>query len=683
MTPLLSLSVLYIESDRYCAKDVTAYLETRCQHLIHASTGLQAIEAYRLHTPDLVLSAIALPEFDGIETCLAIRKITPEIPVVLIASKDESSRLFQAIESGLETIIAKPIDLQRLELRLQQKAHHLLLSRDSRDAHHLVNEYLKAFDSSVIFSKTDPRGYITYANDAFVEISGYSREELMGRAHNIIRHPDMPKEVFADLWQTIKNGQIWKGVINNLSKDGVKYTVESTIIPILDPKGDIIEYMGIRHDITSMTSKSLHLRDVARKNEAIAMERSKELLSRLYIDTNTNLPNALALQRDITYFDEGSLYLLDINNFNVFNKLHGFSFGDKLLSVVAEHLSLLLERSEKLYKLSADRFVILSPRFETDYIEYLCSQIFAYFDNTEMEIDTIETPITFSIGIASIQHERDTIIDAEFALDLTKRYGKRFKVIYNKDSEEFLEERESIDWLNRTRKFIYKDMIVPYYQPIVDVTTRKIYKYEALARVIEEGEVIPPARFLNSATRLGLLTSITKSMINKTFAQFSGTGTKFSINITERDIMDGYLVDFIKQKAERFHINPHNVTFEVLENLTLSSEGDVVTKTIALVKDYGCNIAIDDFGSEHSNFGRILSLQSDYLKIDGIFVRNCDTDPEKQKIIDAIVQLARRLGIKTIAEYVTDEAVFGTIKELGVDYAQGYLFGKPEPFQES
>ncbi|MBN2895828.1 MAG: EAL domain-containing protein [Campylobacterales bacterium] len=684
MTPLHALRLLYVESQMACANEVLAYLQPICASIEHAATTDQAQASFRLNPHDIVLFSFDVQGSTPVLTCLqAIRDCSAETPIIIIASSMQCSGLFEAMEAGFERFVSKPIDLARLEQRLQKKAHNLLLNRETDRARHLLSEYLKALESSVILSKTDPRGIITYANDAFVEISGYAKEELLGRAHNIIRHPDTSAELFVELWRTIKSGQIWKGIITNRAKDGSSYTVESTIIPILDPSGGIVEFLGIRHDITSMATHTVRLQDVVRENELIAIKRSKEVMARLYTDANTGIPNAQALQRDISYFDNGTLFLLDVNNFNIFNKLHGFLFGDQLLSAIGLHLSHLLRDSEKLYKLSADRFVILAKQYDEEYINYLCNQIFAYFDNTELFVDTIETPVSFSIGVAQITHERDSIIDAEFALDVTKRFGKRFKIIYNKDAEEFMQERESIDWLNRTRKFIYKDMIVPYYQPIVEVSTRRIYKYEALARVIEGDEVIAPYRFLGAAKRLGLLTSITKSMINKTFEQFSGTEIHFSINITERDIMDGYLVEFIKQKAERYHINPRRLTFEVLENLTLSEEGEVVAKTIGLIKDYGCNIAIDDFGSEHSNFGRILSLQSDYLKIDGVFVRDCDTDGEKQKIIDAIVQLARRLGIKTIAEYVSSEAIFETVKALVVDYAQGYLFGQPEPFQSN
>ncbi len=536
-----------------------------------------------------------------------------------------------------------------------------------------------AFEASAIVSKTDPRGIITYANKSFEEISGYKKEELIGKSHNIVRHPDMPKSAFANMWKTIKQGQIWKGVIKNRRKDGSTYIVESTIVPILDSKGTPIEYMGVRYDITPMATQNLYLKDVAQKNEEIAQAKSNALLEKLYKDEVTNLPNALALQRDISSMKNGALYLLDINNFNIYNKLYGFSFGDSLLKEVAKNLLFLFSKDDKLYKLSADRFALVSTEYDTDTIEDTCNQIFAYFDTTDVLVDGIEILINFSIGIAQIKSKHDSIVDAEFALDLSKRHGKRFRVIYDGNTNKIREELESIAWLNKTKDFIYRDLIVPYYQPIVDVKSRKIYKYECLARVVDKGKVISPFVFLGAAGRLGLLTSITKSMINKSFKYFSNKNIKFSINITERDILDGYLVEFIKLKAKMHGINPTNVTFEVLENLTLSNESDMVNKTIGLVKDYGCDIAIDDFGSENSNFSRLLSLRSDYIKIDAAFVKGCDQDLEKQKIIGAIVQLTKRLGIKSVAEYVSSEPIYETIKHLGVDYAQGYLFGKPEP----
>lgn len=376
-----------------------------------------------------------------------------------------------------------------------------------------------------------------------------------------------------------------------------------------------------------------------------------------------------------------TLLLLDINNFNIFNKIHGFLYGDKILKEIGINLHFLLGKEHEIYKLSSDRYSVLIKGYDESYIENLIVQMFAFFDMTEIVVDGEENTVSFNIGIAKIDKGSENIIDAEYALDISKYSGKHFRVFYSSQMENIKEEKHDIERMNKTKEYIYKDMIIPYYQPIVDVKTQQFYKYEALARIHDGDTVITPDSFLGPAERLGLLTSITKSMISKTFKQFSNQDIPFSINITQRDIKDGYLMDFIKRKVILHNINPNNITFEVLENITLSNKGNMINKTLSLIKEYGCHLAIDDFGSENANFGRLLSLNSDYLKIDGMFITGCDTNQEKRQIIKAIVGLAKNLDIKTIAEYVSSESIFNTIRDLGVDYAQGYYFGKPSQIE--
>lgn len=649
------------------------FLNVRTEQLRHTTSLRTALSVLENYPAKILILDLPIDESKKIIHSISMKNIAS---IVLVPKNIDIENI-----SGtqLTSWIVTPFKNDELEFALENTHQQMLDIQRLQDNSYLAKQLERAFESSAIVSKANPKGIITYANHSFEEISGYTKDELIGKPHNIVRHPEMPKSTFAQMWETIKQGQIWKGIIKNRRKDGSTYIVESTIVPILNSNGIPVEYMGIRHDITPMANQNIYLKDVAKKNEELATAKSNALLEKLYKDEVTNLPNSLALQKDIEHYENGSLYLLDINNFNIYNKLYGFAFGDALLREISKNLLFLFGGNDKLYKLSADRYALLTDEYHTDNIENTCNQVFAYFDNSDILVDGVEVLVSFSIGVAQVKAKHDSIVDAEFALDLSKKHGKRFKVIYDGNSNKIREELESIAWLNKTRDFIYRDLIVPYYQPIVDVQTRKIYKYECLARVVDGNVVIPPLLFLAAAGRLGLLTSVTKSMINKSFEYFSGKDIKFSINITERDIMDGYLVEFIKLKAERHGIDPKNVTFEVLENLTLSKDGDLVNKTIGLVKDYGCDIAIDDFGSENSNFSRLLSLQSDYIKIDGAFVRDCDTDLEKQKIIDAIVQLTKRLGIKSVAEFVSNESIFETIKRLGVDYAQGYLFGKPEP----
>jgi PAS domain S-box-containing protein/diguanylate cyclase (GGDEF)-like protein len=680
--PLKEIRLLFVEDELVTAEALQYHLDGSCAEVLHAIDAKQALSLFKSEVPDIVMTDIGLPGMNGLELCKKIRALCEDVPIIVLSSHGEQHYLLDAIEIGVNAFLTKPVKPQALKKKLRSLADKILLRKELTMTQKMAEEYLKVLESGVIFSKTNPKGIITHVNKAFEQISGYSKEELVGSPHNIVRHPDMPAKVYEELWETIRNGQIWKGVIKNRRKDGSSYTVESTIVPIFDPHGKITEYLALRYDISDKDEYTLRTQDVADTNLRIAQERTRVLLDQMYIDNNTGLPNTLALQRDLESMPGGTLLLLDVNNFNIYNKLHGFAFGDRMLAGIAHNLKSMLGGEGNLYKLGADRYAVLTDISDETQIRVLCDEIFAFFDNADIIVDTIENQITFSIGVAGIRDSRDVIIDAEYALDHSRKYGKRMMIIFHRDAEEFQEERNSIDLLNRTREYIYQDCIQPWYQPIIDVRTRKIFKYESLARIVDENSILLPMQFLHAAERLGLLTSVTKSMINKTFTQFSGSDTRFSINITERDILDGYLLDFVRNKADRFNVDPKNVTFEILENLTLSSDGDKVTSTLALVKDYGYNIAIDDFGSENSNFGRILSLRSDYLKIDGMFIKDCDTNPEKRQIIDAIVQLAKKLEIKTIAEYVSSESIFNVIEGLGVDYAQGYYFGKPAPIPQ-
>ena len=180
-----------------------------------------------------------------------------------------------------------------------------------------------------------------------------------------------------------------------------------------------------------------------------------------------------------------------------------------------------------------------------------------------------------------------------------------------------------------------------------------------------------------------MICDITKDMIIKSFEIFKYSDISFSINLTQKDILDKNLLDFIKNNSIFYNIKLSNVTFEILENLTLSEDDSKIRNMISQLKENGCEIAIDDFGSENSNFSRLLYLQSDYIKIDGLFIKNCDIEIEKQKIIKAIVELSKALGMKCVAEFVSSKKIFDTIKSLGVDYAQGYYFGRPDIFRNA
>jgi len=270
----------------------------------------------------------------------------------------------------------------------------------------------------------------------------------------------------------------------------------------------------------------------------------------------------------------------------------------------------------------------------------------------------------------------DSIKKANAALNIA--------IIDNKEILEFDSTNVSIsklvnkeDWKLKTLHLIKNNLIIPFFQPILDIKTGKIVKYEVLARGNLSGKIALPFEFLPAAEILQILPIITRMIISESFKFFEDKPLiKFSINITEFDLIDPSFSDFIQNKTKEFNIQASNVTLELLENIK-SINITHYNEMISNLKDLGFSIAIDDFGIENSNFSRLMAIDCDYLKIDAIFIKDIHKNHKNQTIVESIVNVAQVLKIKTIAEYVESKEIFECIKSLGVDFAQGYYIGKP------
>ena len=373
------------------------------------------------------------------------------------------------------------------------------------------------------------------------------------------------------------------------------------------------------------------------------------------------------------------LFLLDVSNFSAINKVFGKVFSNKILLEIESMLGVNTHNQSKLFKVESDRFIILSSEKSKESIREYCEQIISFFDTKKVTLEDVELDVTFNIGVSKIINNiSDTIVNSEYALDKSKKLGSRNYEIYDELNIEYVDEKDAIIWLNRTKELILNDQIEPYFQAIQNISTGKIEKYEVLARGIIGDEIIEPRYFVNSAKRLGILTSITKIIITKSFKYFKNRESAFSINLTERDLLEGYLNEFLKDKLSLHEIEPSRVTFEILESVVVDQNFKVISEQIRELKELGFHIAIDDFGIENSNFNRLLEMNADFIKVDGAFVSELEENEKMGLIVKAIVDLAKSLNIKTVAEFVKDESTYETVKELGIDYAQGYFIGKPQ-----
>ncbi|WP_373034820.1 HD domain-containing phosphohydrolase [Sulfurimonas sp.] len=228
-----------------------------------ATSGLTALEVFEKKRPDIVLLDIHMPDVDGFEVARRVYSVesNQEIPIIFFSADDSIDYMEKGFELGAVDYITKPIEAKSFLLKISYWARLVKKSIESKHRQTLLDQYKSIVDSSAIVSKTDTKGVITFVNDKFCEISGYSREELIGKPHSIVRHRDMPSSAFEELWQTIESKKSWSGKVKNRKKNGEAYYVNTIVNPIVDENDNIIEYIALRHDITELEEYKEVLKD--------------------------------------------------------------------------------------------------------------------------------------------------------------------------------------------------------------------------------------------------------------------------------------------------------------------------------------------------------------------------------------------------------------------------------------
>ena len=518
-----------------------------------------------------------------------------------------------------------------------------------------LDQYKKAVDESTIISKTNPQGIITYANDRFCAVSGYKREELVGQPHNIIRHKDMPAKAFKEMWDTVSSGSIWRGMVKNRNKEGGAYYVDTMIMPLYDQEQQISEYIAIRHDITR----------IIRQEQKIQKQTTDEL---------TGLPNRIQLLEDIKSTTDPTLVFLDIDHFSVINDIYGIHTGDKVLTQIGLRLAdFVAEHNCTLYSLANDVFAILNDREEC-FVDKEAVLSLQQVINKEFIVDGFEILLSCSCGMA--QGRESLFRYADIALHAAKERKSSF-VLFDETLLDTERHEQNFLWLKKLRNGFSQDQLVPFFQPIVNNESGKIEKYESLVRLIQEdGTVTSPLFFLDIAKKAKLYPELTRTMVRKTLRILQQTSYSISLNLSVEDILDENTIGFLLSTLEKYGVTDR-VVLEITEGEGFENFIEVLSLT-STIKKMGGKIAIDDFGTGYSNFSYLLKMQPDYIKIDGSIIKNIDIDPSAQAIAETVVSFSRKLNIKTIAEFVHSESVLAMVKEIGVDYSQGYLLGEPQ-----
>ncbi len=517
--------------------------------------------------------------------------------------------------------------------------------------------YLRAFENHIPLVKIDKDFKTVYANRAFYQLLLCTKERLLNSPLQILFKDE--SEYF-EVFEILKHGQSWEGLLTFKTCNEKEVFLNALIVPIKEKGKDIKEYILIANDLTEL------------------MLSKKIIKQNLYIDSQTKLPNRLKLiedKKDIGIKGEMSLILFNIDSFQAINSLYGNSFGDKVLVMVAKWLeNNLPTKSSKLYKFEADVYAILIPTpLEEERLKDYLNSITKKISQDTITCMGVDINITFTIGAAQ---GKSNLLKLVFIAYKEARKRDKAYMIFNDSNNKEQEYIENINMSNIIKKSLKEDKVIPYFQPIMNTKTHEIEKYETLMRIKKsENETYLPYQFLDIAKHSKLYLSLSKAVIEKTFETFQFSSSEFSINLSFLDIVNQDMMDFIFNSLKKFNIGSW-VVFELLESEGIENY-EKVYKFVEIAKSYGAKIAIDDFGSGYSNFERLVKLKIDYIKIDGSLIKNIDRNDDMKIITQTIINFAKELNIKTIAEYVHSQEVLDIITQMGIDFAQGYHIGKP------
>jgi len=398
---------------------------------------------------------------------------------------------------------------------------------------------------------------------------------------------------------------------------------------------------------------------------------TKQLVS-IYQDPLSKHANYFQLKEDIKETsNKMSLLMMNIKEFSKINLLYGHSIGDDILKEVIN----ILDKSpltDKVYRIYGDEFTVL---FATTDRNKKINQLQQKLEGHPFKIKDSTIRISFYYSVATVN--KNVLALCEYGLMLSKSQHKKLIDVDKIDKKDLKEHSNNITLNQKLRLAFLDNRIEPFFQPIMENSTGKIVKYEALMRVIDlNGDILFPADFLKVLYNMYIYPEVTKSIIQKTFQKFNDNQYEFSINLSLQDITDVDTENFIIAMLKKFPDAAKCCTFELLEDESFENHEEV-KKFLDILHQYGVKIALDDFGSGYANYDTIFNLDIDYIKIDGSLTQSILENPKSLILMESIISVAKELNVKVIVEFVSSNELYKTIKSMGVDYLQGYYIGKP------
>jgi len=535
---------------------------------------------------------------------------------------------------------------------------------------------------------TDRRGRLDYLNPCAEELLGYALAECRQRplSEIVTLYDDSTDFDFEPLFtQTLSRGEFYTGSRDlRLDVNHVRQlNVEITASPIHDRRGTITGTVIVLRDVTELRALDQELTYQAAHDSLTGLLNRREFEHRV----------EEALREARGDDSQHALCYIDLDMFKVVNDTHGHVAGDELLRQLAMLLIERVRRGDTVARLGGDEFGLLLPYCDLSKAEALAGQLLRTIESFRFHWEDHSFKVGASIGLVPIRPDSGTLGDviqaADFACYCAKEAGRN--QIYVSDSEGDLvgRRRGEARWVQRLNAALGQDQFELYFQSLEplreDVPGPRCI--ELLLRLREGGELVAPMAFMPAAERYHLMPAVDRWVIAKTLATMqrvtvAGCDTPHvvNINLSGQTLSDPGFLDFVLEEVQKTDLGIHRLCFEITETAAISHLSRAI-RVMNTLRGLGCYFALDDFGSGLSSFAYLKSLPVDYVKIDGMFVRDLDEDPAHRAMVRSIAEIAGVMGIGTVAEFVETQGVRDRLVELGVDFGQGYFFGHPEPLE--
>ncbi|RTM08305.1 MAG: EAL domain-containing protein [Bradyrhizobiaceae bacterium] len=530
-----------------------------------------------------------------------------------------------------------------------------------------------AIDQAVIVAMTDVKGVITYVNDNFCDISGYSRQELIGQNHRLLKSNVHPKKLFRDMYRSLAGGHVWRGELCNRAKSGRLYWVDTVITPQLGPEGKPVAYMAIRIDITARKEAEAQLSFAATHDPLTGLLNRCALFDQARIGCGSD-----------TQSSRLSVHLIDLDGFKRINDTFGHDVGDNLLKAVASRLRSLGSDQDLVARLGGDEFVMIRRSGDDagDSALHLGRQIVEAIVEP-FEIEGHQIDVGASVGIALCpehgSNPAELLKKADLALYEVKAAGRDGYRLYQTAMLEAVNEEKALE--AELRRAIAAREFELHYQPILDAKTRTLHTAEALVRWRHPVDgLIAPDRFIALAERTGLIQPLSEWIIQRACLDAVSwpPGIQLAVNVSATQFKRGNLYDVVLRALLRSGLNPRRLQIEVTETVLLEQQSGQL-QTFRRLKAMGVTLVLDDFGTGFSSASYLTNFPFDKIKIDKSFIQGLPRR-ECAAVIASAVVLAKGLGMSVTAEGIETETQIEDVRSMGIDFAQGYLFGRPMPY---